>query len=62
MSARSASEKVGAKVAAKAVRANGTKRRAKKIRMSRLESRRLEDFKALMLKYGGKGVFAGYDG
>jgi len=33
----------------------------KSARMSRLETKRLEQFKALMLKYGGKCQFGGSD-
>ena len=56
-----ASACVPAKVAAKSVRVTGGKQRAKKAQVSKLEAKRLEDFKALMEKYGGKGSFAGLD-
>jgi len=61
MPAKAASTRVPAKVAAKSVRANGAKPRAKTARMSKLEAKRLESFKALMAKYRGKATFAGFD-
>jgi hypothetical protein len=61
MPAKAASARVTAKIAAKSVRANGAKPRAKAVRLSKLEARRLESFKSLMAKYGGKLAFAGYD-
>ena len=61
MPARAVSTRVNAKVAGKAVRAAGTTPRAKTTRLSKLEAKRLESFKTLMLKYGGKGSFAGCD-
>jgi hypothetical protein len=62
MPAKTASTRVGAKVAAKSLSAGGAKPRTDRVRMSKLEAKRLESFKALMEKYGGKGSFAGYDG
>jgi hypothetical protein len=62
MPTKAASTRVTAKVAGKSVRTAGAKPRAKTVRLSKLEAKRLESFKALMLKYGGKGSFAGYDG
>lgn len=62
MPAKTASARVTTIVAAKSVRKAGAKPRAKKARMSKLEAKRLESFKALMLKFGGMGMFAGYDG
>jgi hypothetical protein len=62
MPAKTASARVTSKVAGKFVRAAGTKPCARKARVSRLEAKRLESFKALMKKYGGKCSFAGYDG
>jgi hypothetical protein len=61
MPAKAASARVTAKIASKSVRANGAKPRAKKTRMSKLEAKRLESFKALMTKYRGKATFAGFD-
>jgi hypothetical protein len=61
MATKAASARVTAKVAAKSVRANGAKPRTKKARMSKLEAKRLEQFKALMKKYEGKLAFAGSD-
>lgn len=61
MPAKTASARVTAKIASKSVRANGAKPRAKKTRMSKLEAKRLEQFKALMKKYEGKLAFAGSD-
>lgn len=61
MPAKAASARVTAKIAAKSVRTNGAKPRAKKARMSKLEAKRLESFKALMTKYRGKATFAGFD-
>jgi hypothetical protein len=61
MPAKAASARVPAKVAAKSVRVTGGKPRAKKAQMSKLEAKRLESFKALVMKYGGKLQFAGYD-
>jgi hypothetical protein len=49
------------KVAAKAAPSKGAKPRVKKARMSKLEAKRLENFKALMKKFGGKCTFAGSD-
>lgn len=61
MPAKSASTRVNAKMAAKAVRTTSAKRRVKKPRMTKVEAERLEHFKALMKKFGGKGSFAGLD-
>lgn len=61
MPAKAASARVPAKIAAKSVRSNGAKPRAKTVRMSKLEAKRLEQFKALMKKYEGKLAFAGSD-
>jgi hypothetical protein len=61
MPAKAASTHVTAKVAAKSVRPATTKPAAKKVRMSKLEAKRLESFKALMAKYRGKATFAGLD-
>ena len=57
MPAKAASARVTAKVASKSVRANGAKPGAKKARMSKLEAKRLESFKALMAKYSRKVHF-----
>jgi hypothetical protein len=62
MPAKAAATRVTAKVAAKSVRANGAKPRAKKARMSKLEAKRLESFKALMAKYARKCSFASFPG
>jgi hypothetical protein len=59
--AKSASTRVNAKTAAKSVRAASAKLRAKKPRMTKIEAERLEHFKALMKRFGGKGSFAGLD-
>jgi hypothetical protein len=59
---KSASKRVKTPVVAKSARANGAKRRAKKVHLSKLEAERLEKFKALILKYRGKATFAGFDG
>jgi predicted nucleotidyltransferase len=59
--AKSASTRVSAKTSAKSVRASVPEPRRKKVRMSKLEAERLESFKALMKKYGGKLTFAGFD-
>jgi hypothetical protein len=61
MPSKTASTRVNAKVAAKSLRRNGAKPRAKKPRMTKTEAERLAHFKALMLKTGGKGQFAGLD-
>jgi hypothetical protein len=61
MPSKSASRRVEAPVAARSVRANGAKPRAKKARMSKLEAKRLESFEALMNKYRGKATLAGFD-
>lgn len=61
MPSKTASTRVNSKVAAKSVRAASAKPRAKEPRMSKIEAERLEKFKALMLKYGGKLSFAGCD-
>ena len=61
MAAKVASTRVSDKLAAKSVRAGGAKPRAKKTPLSKLEARRLESFKTLMEKYGGKGSFSGFD-
>jgi hypothetical protein len=61
MPAKSASTRVKAKVARKAVSAPKAEPPAKKVRMSRLEAGRLAKFKALMKKYEGKLAFAGSD-
>jgi hypothetical protein len=61
MPAESTSGRVEAKVTAKSVRADATGPRIRKLRMSKLELKKLESFKALMRKYGGKGTFAGCD-
>lgn len=56
----SGSDRAKAKVANKAVRAGVTRPRAKKARMSKLEAKRLEQFKAVMAKCAGKLSFAGF--
>jgi len=61
MPAKAASTRVTAKVASKSVRTTGAKAAARKVRLSKLEAKRLEQFKALMEKYGGKATFAGFD-
>ena len=61
MPAKAASARATVKVAARSVRKAGAKPRAKKARMSKLEAKRLESFKALMAKYRGKATFAGFD-
>ena len=61
MPAKAASARVTAKVAGKSVPATGAKPRAKTARMSKLEARRLDRFKALMKKYEGKLAFVGSD-
>jgi len=61
MPAKTASNRVTAKVSSKSVRATGAKSGAKKVRLSNLEAKRLEQFKALMKKYEGKLTFAGLD-
>jgi hypothetical protein len=61
MPAKAASARVTANVAGKSVSATGAEPRLKKARMSKLEAKRLESFKALMKKFGGKGSFAGCD-
>jgi hypothetical protein len=61
MPAKGASARVTAKVAAKSVRITGGKSGARKTRLPKLEAKRLESFKALMEKYGGKCSFAGFD-
>jgi hypothetical protein len=59
--AKSASTRVNAKTAAEALRAASAKQRVKKPRMRKVEAERLQHFKALMKKFGGKGSFAGLD-
>jgi hypothetical protein len=61
MLTKAATTRAKAGVAAKSVRTTGAKPRAKKTRMSKLEAKRLESFKALMAKYRGKATFAGFD-
>jgi hypothetical protein len=61
MPSKAASTRVTAKVAGKSVGAAGAKPRTKKVRMSKLEAKRLGQLKAWMAKYGGKGSFAGCD-
>jgi hypothetical protein len=62
MPARTTSTRANPKVAAKPNHRNGAKPRAKKPRMTKVEAERLAHFKALMLKTGGRGKFAGLDG
>jgi hypothetical protein len=61
MPVKSASTRVMAPAAAKAVRPNGAKPRVKKTRVPKLEAKKLESFKVLMEKYRGKATFAGFD-
>jgi hypothetical protein len=61
MPVKSTPAPVTSKVAAKPIRAAAAKPRTKSPRMSKLEARHLESFKALMKKYGGKLSFAGCD-
>ena len=61
MPSKSASTRATTKVAGKSVRAAPAKPAANKARVSRLEARRLESFKAMMTKYRGKATFAGFD-
>jgi len=61
MPAKAASARVTAKVAVESVRKAGAKPHAKKARMSKLEAKRLEQFKALIKKYEGKLAFTGSD-
>ena len=61
MPAKAASARVTANVAGKSALAAGAKPRVKEAHMSKLESKRLESFKALMAKYAGKCSFAGLD-
>jgi hypothetical protein len=61
MPVRSASRRVEAPVAARSARANGAKPRAEKVRMAKIEAKRLKSFKVLMKKYRGKATFAGFD-
>jgi len=49
------------KLADKAVRALKAKSRTEAVHIALEEIVRLQDFKDLMKKYGGKGEFAGYD-
>jgi hypothetical protein len=60
MPTKAASVRITAKVAVKPARATGEKR-TKRIRMSNLEARRLESFKDLMKRFGGKLSLAGCD-
>jgi hypothetical protein len=62
MTVKAASTRIPAKVAGKSVRATNADPRAKRMRLSRLETKRLEQFKALMDRNAGKCSFAGYDG
>jgi len=61
MPAKVASARVSANVVGKSASATGMKSGVKKARMSRLEAKRLESFKALIAKYAGKCSFAGSD-
>ena len=61
MPAKVVSACVPANVVGKSASANGTKSGVKKARMSKLEAKRLESFKALIAKYAGKCSFAGSD-
>jgi hypothetical protein len=61
MPAKTASNRITAKVSSKSVRGTGAKTGAKKAHLSKLEAKRLEQFKALMEKYLGKAMFAGFD-
>ena len=61
MPAKVASTRATANVAAKSVRSADAKAGAKKARLSKLEAKRLEQFKALMEKYRGRATFAGFD-
>lgn len=49
------------KLADKAVRVLGAKSRTEAVHMALKEIVRLNDFKALMKEFGGKGSFANYD-
>ena len=62
MPVKAASTRIPAKVAGKSVRAADAEPRAKKMRLSKLEAKRLEQFKTLMVRNAGKCSFAGYDG
>ena len=61
MPAKATSTRVTSKIAGKSVGAADATPRAKAARMSRLEAKRLQSFKALMKKFGGKLSFAGFD-
>lgn len=61
MPVKAASTRVTAKISGKSVHVAGSQPEAKKARLSKLEAKRLEQFKALMEKYRGKATFAGYD-
>jgi len=61
MPAKAAATRVTVKLDAKSVRSATAKLAVKKVRMSKLEAKRLEQFKALMEKYRGKATFAGFD-
>jgi hypothetical protein len=58
---KAASTRMTANVSGKSVRAAGVRPEARNARLSKLEAKRLEQFKALMEKYRGKATFAGYD-
>jgi len=61
MPATLTSIRLDTKLADKAVRALGAKSRTEAVHMALSEVVRLNDFKKLMKKYGGKGSFAGSD-
>jgi hypothetical protein len=60
MHAKASSSRATVKGTDKSVRAAETKAGAKTVRLSNLERTRLESFRALMKKYGGKCSFANY--
>jgi Arc/MetJ family transcription regulator len=61
MAAKLTSIRLDAKLADEAVRVLGAKSRAEAVHMALNEIAKLNDFKGLMKKYGGKGSFAGSD-
>jgi hypothetical protein len=61
MPAKSTSSRNTAKSAPKPAHAAAAKPRANAVRMSKLEAKRLETFKALTKKFGGRCSFAAFD-
>ena len=61
MAAKFTTIRVDAQLADEAMRVLGAKSRTEAVRMALTEIVRLNDFKALMRKYGGKCSFAGSD-